>query len=81
MEDYTKADYQDTSSAVDVAKQSLGMGKPTSEMTEDDIRAVCKWIGERAPDTMWIDGKAKLGRLGIGAMLFIVLTEFPRFYE
>lgn len=81
MEDYTKADYRDTSSAVDAAKQYLGIGKLNAEMTDEEIRTVCKWIGEKAPDTVWAGDKPVFGRMGISAMLFIALTEFPEFYE
>jgi len=49
-------------------------------MTNDDIRKVMHWIGEGAPDTVWIDEKPVLGKLGIGMMLFLSLSEFPEFY-
>lgn len=49
-------------------------------MTDDDIRKVMRWIGEGAPDTVWIDEKPVLGKLGIGMMLFLTLSEFSEFY-
>ncbi len=81
MTDDIRAEFRDTSSTVELAKESCGVLTPSSEMTDDEIRTVCKWIGQHAPDTMLIDGKPTLGRIGIGAMLFITVTEFPEFYE
>ena len=79
--DDTKARFRDPSSTVELAKESCSIGKPNSEMTDDEIRIVCKWLGYQAPDTTWVDGKLTLGKMGINLMLFIALTEFPWFYE
>jgi len=79
--DDVRAEFRDSSSTVELAKQSCGIDKPNSVMSDDDIRTVCKWIAEQAPDTMHVDGKPTFGKIGINAMLFIALTEFPRFYE
>jgi len=76
-----RVDYQDTSSAVQLAKETLGISTPDSMMTDEEIRTVPKWIAQHAPDTVWVDGKPQFGRLGISAMLFVVLSEFPSFYE
>jgi len=73
--------YADSSTAVDVARSVMGIDRPIEQMDEDDIRAVCVWIGARAPDTMVVNGKVVLGKIGIGVMLFIAILEFPRFYE
>ncbi len=77
----TEPIYQDTDSVVCVARIALDISTPTEELTDEEIRRICKWIGERAPDTITIDNKKMLGRMGIDAMLFIALTEFPEFYE
>lgn len=63
------------------AKASLNIIKRNSEMTEDDIRKSVRWIGECSYDTIYIDGdKPRLGRHGIGLMLFVTLMEFPQFF-
>lgn len=81
--DDTKAQFRDPSSTVELAKESCGISisKPNSEMTDDEIRTVCKWLGQQAPDTIWVEDKPTLGKIGINIMLFIALTEFPWFYE
>ena len=81
MEDNPREVYQDTSLAVDTAKQACGIITPNSLMTDEEIRTVCKWIAQQAPDTVWVDSKPVFGRMGTDVMLFIALTEFPRFYE
>jgi len=79
--DDVKAQFRDPSSLVELAKESCSIDKPNAAMTDEEVRTVCKWIGHQAPDTMWVEGKPTLGRMGIGAMLFITITEFPWFYE
>lgn len=74
-------EFLDTDTVVDVAKSALGIDTLTSLMLDEEIRMICRWVGERAPDTVTVDDKVVLGRAGINAMLFIALTEFPKFYE
>jgi len=74
-------EHQDTSFAVETAKQVCYINKLNSEMTDDEIATVCKWIGEKAPDTVYANGKPVYGRIGIETMVFIALSEFPEFYE
>ncbi len=74
-------DYLDTSAAVDAAKQACSVDKPNSEMTDDEIAAICRWIGHNSPDTIRVDGEPTMQRMGISAMLFIALSEFPGFYD
>jgi len=76
-----RTDFQDTGFAVEKAKQACQITTPNPEMSDDEIRAVCKWLAERAPDTMLVNGEPKLGRMGIGVMVSVVLYEFPEFYE
>jgi len=73
--------YMDTDTVVSVARTALGISTPTEYLTDDEIRMICKWIGERAPDTIEVDGVKIMRRMGIDAMLFIALTEFPEFYS
>ncbi len=74
-------EFMDTDTVVNVARSALGIDTPNSLMLDEEIRMICRWVGERAPDTITIDDKVTLGRTGINAMLFIALTEFPKFYE
>ena len=69
-----------TSSAVTVVKGYLHIDKPNNEMTDEEIRKVCRWFGEHAPDYEVVNGVGVFGREGIEAMMFIALTEFPSFY-
>ena len=76
------SEYVETSRLVDWAKASLNIIKLNGDMTNDDIREVIRWVGERSKDTVYIDGdKPVYGRLGIGVMLSITLLEFPEFYS
>jgi len=50
-------------------------------MTDDEIRTIAHWIFERLPDTTWTDGKMVPGRAGIDLMLFVTMSEFPKFYQ
>ena len=66
---------------LDWGKANLNIIKLNSDMTDEDIRRVMRWIGMCAVDTIFIDGdKPKLGRHGIGLMLSVTLVEFPEFY-
>jgi hypothetical protein len=73
--------YLTTSEALNQAKKACGITKLNGEMSNDDIRKVVRSIGERAPDTIWVDGKPVFGRQGIGIMLTITVTEFPDYYS
>ena len=77
----TEHEYMDTDTVVCTARSALGIDTPTEYLTDDEIRKVCRWVGENAPDTIEVDGKKVIRRMGTSAMLFIALTEFPKFYE
>lgn len=72
--------YQGAFELLETIKAQYGIDKPNDEMTDDEIRQVIRFVGDRAPDTAWIDGKPQHGRQGIEVMLFLALTEFPDFY-
>jgi len=74
-------EYVDTDSVVCTAKTALNISTPTEYLSDDEIRKICRWFGENAPDTIEVDGKKIIRRMGTSAMLFIALTEFPEFYE
>lgn len=76
----TISQYLKTSEVVSKAKEACGITKPNSEMTDEEIRTVIRWVVQSLPDTSWSNGKAVFGRIGIGLMLFLTLVEFPEFY-
>jgi hypothetical protein len=66
---------------VDWAKANLNIIKLNAQMTDEDIGRIMRWIGECSYDTIYVDGdKPRLGRVGIGNMLFTTMMEFPEFY-
>jgi hypothetical protein len=73
--------YSYTKELVASAKEACSISKPNNEMTDDEIRIVIRWLGERLSDTSWKDGKMVLGRAGIDLMLFVTMSEFPEFYQ
>ncbi len=73
--------YLDTDSIIDITKGQLDIGNSKSEMTDNEIARVMKFLASGAPDTMWFDDKPVFGRIGIGLMLSLTLYEFPEFYE
>ncbi|KKK60841.1 hypothetical protein LCGC14_3020340 [marine sediment metagenome] len=72
--------YMDTDTIIDVARSSLGISAPSSEMTDEEIAMVMKLLAESAPDTVWVDDVPMFGRIGISFMLSLSLYEFPEFY-
>jgi len=80
MEDLDK--YVETSQLIDWAKANLDIIKLNSDMTDEDIRKVIRWIGMCSVDTVFVNGdKPILRRIGIGMMLSVTLLEFPEFYS
>jgi hypothetical protein len=65
----------------DWAKANLNIIKPNSDLSEDEIARIMRWIGECSYDTIYTDGnKPKVGRHGINNMLFMTLMKFPNLY-
>ena len=66
---------------VDWARASINIVKPDEDLTEDDYGRIIKWIGYCSLDTLYVDdGLPRLGRIGIGNMLFVTLMVFPTLY-
>ena len=80
MEEKPEFELLRTSELVDQAKEACHIITPNDQMTDEEIRTVMRWIGQRTPDTEWVDGKFVFGRMGIELMLFMTLSEFPDFY-
>ena len=74
-------EYMSVDEIVNWGKANLNIIKLNSDMTDEDIRRVIRWIGMCAVDTVFVDGdKPILRRIGIGLMLSVTLLEFPEFY-
>lgn len=74
-------EYMTSGQIVNWGKANLNIIKLNSDMTDEDIRRVMRWIGECTKDTIYIDGdKPIFGRVGISLMLSVTLLEFPEFY-
>ena len=70
-----------TRELIALAKKACFITRPNSEMTDDEIRTIVHWIFECLPDTSWANGKMVPGRAGIDLMLFVMMSEFPEFYQ
>ena len=74
-------EYMSVDEIVNWGKVNLNIIKLNSDMTDEDIRRVIRWIGMCAVDTIFVDGdKPILRRIGIDLMLSVTLLEFPEFY-
>ena len=73
--------YLSANTIIEIVKANLDIRKLNSEMTDDDIADVMRYLGSSAPDTIWAGDTPTLGRIGIGLMLSFTLYEFPEFYE
>lgn len=72
----------ETSQLIDWAKANLNIIKLDSEMTDEDIRRIMRWVGMCSVDTVFVDGDQPVfGRLAIGMMLSLTLLVFPEFYS
>ncbi len=77
-----EARFSDTNTAVQIAKECCGIDRHNALMSDEEVQEVCIWFASGAPDTMLDNnGDPIFGRIGIGIMLFIALTEFPEFYD
>ena len=66
---------------VALAKEKLDITNHNGLLDEEDIREICKWVATLAPDAIEVNGELTFGKTGIGMLLFVSLSEFPRFYE
>jgi len=67
---------------VECTKETLEIDKPNSEMTDDQIKEVCRAIGELASDTDYdANGEIIFGHQGIDFMIQVCLYQFPMYWE
>jgi len=62
---------------VGLAKRMCGV----TDLTDESIASICRFIGRYAPDTKHIGGKVVYGEIGISLMLSVALYAFPDFYQ
>ena len=75
-------EWYEIGSVVEEAKHRLLISKPNSELTDDEIKSVCRKVGQMAPDTDWDEkGEPIFGHEGIYWMIEITIFLFPKFYE
>jgi hypothetical protein len=69
-------------SLVETMKMVLDIDHPNAEMTDSEIKAVCRLIGTLADDTTHDEnGKPIYGEQGIYWMIEICLYVFPKYWE
>ena len=66
---------------VEMGKVACDVHVPNSEMTDEDIRVVMRWVGQLAPDVQFLYDKVEYGPKALGLMLFVVACVFPDFYN
>jgi len=74
-------DYLATDDIVDIVCSECGIPSFRHNMVDEEIAQVCKYIGENAPGVIVIHGKKLITMEGFDTMIFITITEFPRFFE
>ncbi len=70
-----------TDQLVQWAMDNLYIHKPKTILTDTDIKAIVRWIGEHVPDTCFENGEPLFNRNGIGVMLFVTYCEFHAYYK
>ena len=69
-------------SLVESMKAVLDIDKPNSEMSDAEIKAVAREIGELSEDTTFDEkGQPIFGHKGISWMVTTVLYCFPKYWE
>ena len=66
---------------VEMGKCACDVRVPNSEMTDDEIRAVMRWVGLLAPDVQFLFDKLEFGPQALGLMIFVTECAFPEFYN
>ncbi len=67
---------------VECTKETLEIDKPNSEMTDEEIKAVAREIGQLSEDTTFDEkGQPIFGHKAISWMITVVLYCFPKYWE
>jgi hypothetical protein len=69
-------------SVVESFKDMFEIDKPNSELSDEEIKKVCRAIGELSPDTTYgDDGEIIFGNQGTSWMVTTTLYFFPGYWE
>lgn len=74
-------DILDTDELIVTVCSKCGIVTFPRNLCNEEIARVCRWIGENAPDAITVGGKPAIGRVGFDTMIFVAITEFPRFFD
>jgi len=75
-------EWYELGSMIEEAKHRLLISKPNSELTDDEIKSVCRIIGQMAPDTDWNEkGESIFGHEGIYWMIQVTIFYFPAYFS
>jgi hypothetical protein len=75
-------EWYELGSMIEEAKHRLLISKPNSELTDDEIKYVCRMIGQMAPDTDWNEkGEPIFGHEGIFWMIEVTIYHFPAYFS
>ena len=66
---------------VEMGKVACDVHVPNSEMTDENIRVVMRWVGRLAPDVQFLYDKVEYGPKALGLMIFVTESVFPEFYN
>lgn len=67
---------------VECTKETLEIDKANCEMTDEEIKAVAREIGQLSEDTTFDEkGQPIFGHKGISWMITVVLYCFPKYWE
>jgi len=69
-----------TARLIELAMYDNNITKSRTELNDNDIREIMCWVGMCAVDTMLLEDKPLIGRIGIGLMVTVTLLEFPGYY-
>lgn len=65
---------------IEEVKFRLGIERPNSELDNEEIGLIMRFLASGAQDTVWADEGPIFRRIGIGMMLSLTLYVFPGHY-
>ncbi|MDD5704195.1 MAG: hypothetical protein PHU23_19345 [Dehalococcoidales bacterium] len=73
--------YMTTNKLIKLAMYDNNITKPREQLNDNDIKEIMVWIGLCAVDTMLLEDRPLIGRIGLGLMLTVTLLEFPEYFN
>lgn len=71
----------DSDTLIDAIRSKLGIRNCIREMTDKEIRMVCRVVGLKTPGTTVENGQESFSRIGFETMISMALYTFPWYYE